>query len=129
MSEYILSEHDGCKRLYAGDKVMATPLYSCCLIVMRMESGRIYAEHCGGTDLDTLSPDFFSETAVEALMLTSRESAHQTAQAHALQLKLPAALLKYYASDRDNGSTPRVRVEPDGSLFLEPLETYHFVNY
>lgn len=127
--DYLISEHDGCKTLQAGDTVMTTPLYSCCLLVMRMESGAIYAEHCAGTMLDKLSDDFFSETAVEALMVTSRASAFQKQQAHALQLRLPAAILRYYESDRDNGSTPRIRVKTDGSLYLEPIETYRLVEY
>ncbi len=127
--EHILSEHDGCQTLAPGDSVMATPLYSCCLVAMRMESGDIYAEHCAGTQLDTLSDRFFSQTAVEALMVTSRASAHQIQQAHTLQLRLPATILRYYESDRDNGSTPKITVQRDGSLKLEPTETYHFVNY
>ena len=129
MTDYLLSEHSGCTRLYPGDRATATPLFSCCLIVMRMESGKVYAEHCAGTDLDRLSPDFFSETAVEALMVTSKASPYQIGQAHALQLKLPATTLKYYASDLDNGSMPRVTVNEDGSLYLEPTETYRFVDY
>lgn len=127
--DYLISEHDGCKTLNAGDSVMTTPLYSCCLIVMRMDTGTIYAEHCAGTMLDRLSPAFFSDTAVEALMVTSRASDDQKKQAHALQLRLPATILRYYASDRDNGSTPKVTLQRDGTLRLEPIETYHFVDY
>lgn len=129
MSYYVISEHDGCQTLSAGDTVQTTPLCSCCLVVMRMESGAIYAEHCAGTMLDRLSPAFFSETAVEALMVTSRASDFQKQQAHALQLRLPATILKYYESGEDNGSTPIVTVQDDGTLSLALINTYHFVEY
>lgn len=127
--DYLISEHDGCKSLNAGDSVMTTPLYSCCLIVMRMKSGTIYAEHCAGSDLSRLSPLFFSEEAVEALMVTSRASDDQKQQAHALQLRIPYVVLHHYESDQDNGSTPQVKVESDGSLCLKPTETYRLVSY
>lgn len=127
--DYLISEHDGCKSLNAGDSVTTTPLYSCCLIVMRMESGAIYAEHCAGSDLSRLSPLFFSEEAVEALMVTSRASDDQKEQAHALQLRIPYVVLHYYESDRDNASTPIVTVKSDGSLCLKPTETYRLVSY
>lgn len=129
MAEYLISEHDGCKALYPGDKVMVTPLYSCCLIVMRMKSGAIYAEHCGGTNLSTLSPDFFSETAVEALMVTSRASDFQKAAAHALQLRLSDPFLRYYEADQENASTPVVTIKANGNIYLEPIYNYRLVDY
>lgn len=129
---YIISEHDGCKKLEKGDEVMATPLYSCCLIVMRMQNGDVYAEHCGASNIDTLSEKFLQSGPIaEAIMVTSKESKEQIEQAHKLQLKKSVSDTKlfYYASDIDNGCTPIVKVnQGNGTLELVSKDEYHLVS-
>ena len=128
----LLSEKDGYEELHENDIVIATPLYSCCLIVMRMESGKIFAQHCPGSDIDTLSNVFFKSGPIsQAIMVTSKESADQIRQAHNLQLKEPVCGVKlhYYASEQANGATPQIKVENDGSLTLMCENSYHLVAF
>lgn len=127
---HVISEHDGCIELNIGDSVMATPLISCCLIVTRTTRGYVYAEHCGGTMLESLSPQLFppGDEVVESIMVTGLESAFQIQQAHNLQLQHPTAHLAYYACNTDKAPTPEVTVEADG-LHLLAVPVYHAVMY
>lgn len=55
---YFLSEKDSARELRCGDRVVSSPLCSCCLIVVRNEYNDVYAQHCGGSDLRNLD-NFF----------------------------------------------------------------------
>ncbi|MBM6866514.1 hypothetical protein H6A66_15290 [Bacteroides caecigallinarum] len=132
MGNIILSEKCGCHKIERGNTIYSTPLFSCCMIVMKMASGDVYAEHCGGSNIDTLSDIFFNSGDIDqAIMITSKESQYQIEQAHKLQLKVPVCYTKlyYYASDVDNGIVASITVGDDGSLKIENENSYHLVAY
>lgn len=131
MIRYFLSEKDSARQLQFDDEVMTTPLNSCCLIVVRYDNGEVYAQHCGGSQLDNLDPPFFYNQAVEAIMVSGLESEYQKEQAHKFQLRsqISSAILKYYAYNGTNYPMPVVKVECTGKLTLENENSYHLVNY
>lgn len=128
---YFLTEKDSACRLRFGDEVKTSPLCSCCLIVVRYDDNSVYAQHCGGSDLEYLDPSFFNGQAVEAIMVSGPESEYQKQQAHKFQLKrgISSAPLRYYAFNGSNYPMPLVKVESTGKLTLENDDLYHLVSY